>query len=143
MDMSIAHLQGKDYGLAAALSSFKQGALMGAGSSAIGGTRLLNNTGKIIGNGAFFAMNEFYQTYPEYGLEMNGERFARLLVQGGFGMGGQALGIYGTRGSGPLTRFEKTYKGRQVNELLQGTVTPMPFDFVNDAFWRIVWPKMQ
>tara|TARA_Y100001956_G_C4057243_1_gene157771 strand:- start:406 stop:834 length:429 start_codon:yes stop_codon:yes gene_type:complete len=142
--MSMAHLQGNQYGLSDAYNSFGQGFFMGAGSSAISGTRLLNNKGKILGNGLFFAGNEFYQTMPQHGWDFSSaERMARISIQAGFGMGSQALGIYGTRGSAPLTRFENSYKGRQANDLLQGTFTPMPFDYANDAFWKIVWPKMQ
>ncbi|MBU41998.1 MAG: hypothetical protein CMN76_02170 [Spirochaetaceae bacterium] len=144
LDMSMAHLQGNQYGLSDAYNSFGQGFFMGAGSSAISGTRLLNNKGKILGNGLFFAGNEFYQTMPQHGWDFSSaERMARISIQAGFGMGSQALGIYGTRGSAPLTRFENSYKGRQANDLLQGTFTPMPFDYANDAFWKIVWPKMQ
>lgn len=143
LDMSMAHLQGNQYGLGDAYSSFGQGFFMGAGSSAIGGYRRFNNPGKILGTGAFFASNEFYQTMPEYGLDMTLDRALRLTIQAGFGMSSQALGLYGTRGSARLTQYENSYKGRQANELLQGTFTPMPFDYANDAFWKIVWPRMQ
>ncbi|MEQ8352681.1 MAG: hypothetical protein RH862_14430 [Leptospiraceae bacterium] len=143
LDMTVASMQGEEYTLSDAYSSFGQGFFTGAGSSAIGGTRLLNDTGKIIGNGAFLGLNEIYQTMPEHGWGMGSERFTRTLIQAGFGMGSQALGIYGTRGSAPLTRFEYSYKGRQANDWLQGTVTPMPFDLANDAFWEVAWPRIQ
>ena len=143
LDMTISSMQGEKYSFSDAADSFGQGFFTGAGSSGIGGTRILNNTGKIVGNGAFFGLNEFFQTMPEHGWEFTPERMGRLAIQSGFGMGSQALGIYGTRGSAPLTRFEKSYRGRQLNGWLQGTVTPMPFDFANDAFWEVVWPQIK
>ena len=143
LDMTISALQGEEYTLKDGLDSFGQGFFTGAGSSGIGGLRILNDTGKIIGNGVFLAGNEIYRTMPEFGWEVTAERGMRVLIQGGFGAGSQALGIQGSKGSAPLNRFEKTYRKRQANELLMGTITPIPFDLTNDTFWEVVWPRIQ